>query len=80
MGILSVNLNDINFVNNFDVDDLDVFILIRLLAWHSKFKKRKSLKEKISKKIMPIAWYCRRWWNFCMSEDEKKEIEPIFTK
>ena len=20
------------------------------------------------------------WWNFCMSEDEKKEIEPIFTE
>ena len=29
---------------------------------------------------MPIAWDSKRWWNFCMSEDEKKEIELIFTE
>ena len=29
---------------------------------------------------MPIAWQPKRWWNFYMSEDEKKEIEPIFTE
>ena len=29
---------------------------------------------------MPIAWHPKRWWNFCMSEDEKKETEPIFTE
>ena len=34
----------------------------------------------ISEKLMPRAWYPKRWWNFCMSEDEEKEIEPIFTK
>ena len=28
---------------------------------------------------MPTAWHPKGWWNFCMSEDEKKEIEPIFT-
>ena len=22
---------------------------------------------------MPIEWYPKRWWNFCMSEDEKKK-------
>ena len=32
MGILSVNLNNINFDNNFDEDDPDTIILIRLLA------------------------------------------------
>ena len=29
---------------------------------------------------MLAAWHLKRWWNFCMSEDEKKEIEPIFTE
>ena len=29
---------------------------------------------------MALAWHPKRWWNFCMSEDEKKEIEPIFTE
>ena len=23
------------------------------------------------------AWHHRRWWIFCMVEDEKKEIAPI---
>ena len=30
--------------------------------------------------MMPIVWHPKRWWDFCMSEDEKKEIEPIFTE
>ena len=29
---------------------------------------------------MSIAWHPKRWWDFCMSEDEKKEIEPLFLK
>ena len=29
---------------------------------------------------MPIEWHPKRRWNLCMSEGEKKEIEPIFTK
>ena len=45
MGILSVNLNNINHDNNFDKDDLDTNILIRLLACHSKFKNAKHLKK-----------------------------------
>ena len=27
----------------------------------------------ISKELMPIACHPKRWWNFCMPEDEKKE-------
>ena len=80
MGILRVNLNNINLVNNFDEDDPDYIILIRLLAWHSKFEKRKAFKKSISEELMPIAWNSKRWWNFCMSEDEKKEIQPNFTE
>ena len=29
---------------------------------------------------MSVAWYLKRLTNFCMSEDGKKEIEPIFTE
>ena len=29
---------------------------------------------------MPIVWHPKRWWNYCVSEYEKKEIEPIFTE
>ena len=29
---------------------------------------------------MPVAWHPKRWGSFCVSENEKKEIEPIFTE
>ena len=43
MDILSVNLNNINLDNNFDEDDPDLIIFIRLLVWHSKSKTCKAL-------------------------------------
>ena len=39
MGILNIDINNVNLDNNFDEDDPDTIILIRLLGWHSKFKK-----------------------------------------
>ena len=41
-----------------------------------KFEKRKALK--ISEEIIPIAGDPKRWWNFCVSKDNKKEIDPMF--
>ena len=29
---------------------------------------------------MLLAWHPKKWWNFCVLEDEKKEIELIFTE
>ena len=29
---------------------------------------------------MPTALHPKRWWNFCMPEDSKKEIEPVFVE
>ena len=40
MSILGIDLNNIYFDNNFVEDDADAIIHIKLLAWHSKFKKR----------------------------------------
>ena len=45
MGILNIDFNNINLDNNFDEDDPDTTILVRLLAWHIKFEKRKALKK-----------------------------------
>ena len=56
MGILNINLSNINLDNNFDEDDPNTITLITLLAWHIKFEKHKALK---------------RWWDFCMLKDEK---------
>ena len=47
MSILSVNVSNINLDKNFNEDNnLDTIILIRLLAWCSKLKKRKALKKR----------------------------------
>ena len=27
---------------------------------------------------MPVAWHPNRWWDWWVSEDEKKEIDPMF--
>ena len=57
MGILNIDLNNISLDIDFDGDDPDTIILIRLF---------------------PLAQHPDIWWDWCMSEDEKKEIDPIF--
>ena len=27
---------------------------------------------------MPVAWHPKKWWNFCMSEDDKKRNRANF--
>ena len=29
---------------------------------------------------MPTVWHPKMWWVLCFPEDEKKELEPIFTE
>ena len=73
MGILNIDLNNINLDNNFDEDDLDTIILIRPLAWHIKSEKRKALKRELNEESMPVARHPNRWWDWCVSKDEKKK-------
>ena len=55
--------------------------IIRVLAWHIKYEKHKQKELKnISEELITIVWHLKRWWNFCISQDEKKETEPIFTE
>ena len=50
MGILIVDNDKINLDDaNFDEDDLETIINIRLMAWRNKFKQRKSCKKELSK-------------------------------
>ena len=80
MGILSVVYNNINLGDvNFDEDDPETIIHVRRMAWHNGLKQHKAFKKDMSKKLMPVAWHQTRWWDWCMSEDQEKGIEPIFT-
>ena len=75
MGIISVNLNNINLDNNFDEDYPDTIIFIGLLPWHIKFEKRKGLK---GEELMSIVWHPKRWLNFSMPEDDKNRNRTDF--
>ena len=82
LGVLSLNLNNINLDDtNYNEDDAETIILLlfRLLAWHGKFEKHNALIKLNEKLMLVVAWHPRRWWDFCMSKDEKKEIGPIFS-
>ena len=53
--------------------------IIRFLAWHIKFEKRKSLKrDKWRINVNSVRFW--KMVEFCMSQGEKKETEPIFTE
>ena len=45
MGVLKIDLKNINLDNSFEENNPDSIILIRLLASHIKFEKRKALKN-----------------------------------
>ena len=45
--------------------------------WYEGYQKRKDQKTKIKEELMSIAWHPSRWWDWCMSEDEKKETEKL---
>ena len=77
MVILKIDLDNISPDDNFDEDDPDTVILMRLLAWYIKFEKYKELKKELSEELMPVAWHPDRWWDWCMSENEKK-IDSTF--
>ena len=46
MGIFNIDLSNTNLDNNFDKDDSDTIIHIRLLPWHFKFENHKELKKR----------------------------------
>ena len=53
-----------------DFDDDDVVITLR-----DAYIKRKIQKARIKEELMPVAWHPYRWWNWCVTEDKKKELE-----
>ena len=59
-------------------DDHDYSDNDRLIEWYEGYKKRQTQKAKIKKELMPIAWHPSRYWDWCMSEEEKEETEKLW--
>ena len=45
-----------------------------LFQFHHKRKYFKSLDEELA----PIAWHPDRYWDWCLDEEERKEIEKLW--
>ena len=56
-----------------DDDDEDNFF-----KCYDSYKKRKAQKALFKKELMPIARHPSRYWDWCMSEDEKQETEKLW--
>ena len=39
--------------------------IVRLLVWRNKFEKRKAVKRKIDKELIPTAWHPTKRWDWC---------------
>ena len=55
MGIFNSDLNNISLGDNFDEEDPYTVILVRLLAWHTRFENRKALKKELNEGLMPVV-------------------------
>ena len=53
--------------DHYDNDDEDKFF-----EWYDGYKKRKTQKASMKEELLPIAWHPSRYWDWCMSEDEKR--------
>ena len=47
----------------------------KFFDWYDGYKNQKAQKASIKDELMPVAWHPSRWWDWCMSEDQKKETE-----
>ena len=65
----NINLDD----DNFDVDDPETIIHVRLMTWCNRYKQLKACKKEKNKELMPIAQHPKRSWEWCMSQDEKNK-------
>ena len=45
----------------------------KFFKWYNGYQKRRTQKAQIEKELPPISWHPSRYWDWCMSEDEKKK-------
>ena len=60
-------------------DDNYVYNDNEMIKWYERYKRRKAQKASIKEELLPITLHPSRWWDWCMSEDEKEETEKLWT-
>ena len=56
------------------------WLLADVGTWYEGYIKRKAMKKNIKEELMPVAWHPDRYWDWCVPEDEKSELEAWFDK
>ena len=53
-----------------------------VIKWHNGQSHKKNMAQKASRKkeLMRVAWHPSRWWDWCASEDGKRETEKFFER
>ena len=51
---------------------------VNFFKWYVWYKKRKAQKASVKEELLPMAWHPSRYWNWLMSEDEKRKTEKNF--
>ena len=50
----------------------------KFFKWFDGYKKLKVRRASIKEELLPIAWHPSRHWDWCMSEEEKKDTEKLW--
>ena len=50
----------------------------RLIEWYEGYKKWRDQKSKIKEELLANAWHPSRYWDWCMSKDEKQGTEKLW--
>ena len=68
------NIQTMTYYDNYFVDNDGV------IKWHDgeKQQERNAQKAQIKQELIPIAWHPSRYWDWCMSEDEKRDTEALW--
>ena len=58
---------------------IGVMIMMKIdFDWYGGYKKQKAQKVSIKEGLLSVAWNPSRYWDWCMSEDEKQQIEKLW--
>ena len=48
-----------------------------MIKWYDGYQRRKAQKASIKEELIPVTWHPSRWYDLCVSEDEKKRDRKI---
>ena len=75
MTIIMIMMMVKTFIDDDDDDDDDDEG--KFFKWYDGYRAWKAQKASIKEELLPIAWQPSRYWDWCMSEVEKKENKKL---